>query len=144
MHYPDTAVPGKQGNVVIFGHSSGQWWAPGNYKFIFTLLDKLQPQDKIVIDYQGVRYIYRVYAYKIVEPTDLSVLNQSSDNSLTLITCTPVGTSAKRLIIMAKQIVPNVKEPAAVNQAAELPAQAQGKLPGSSGSFWHNFKDRLF
>jgi sortase A len=144
VHYPDTANPGQRGNVVVFGHSSGQWWAPGDYKFVFTLLDKLQVDDKIVIDYQGVRYIYRMYAYKIVEPTDLSVLNQGNDNTLTLITCTPVGTSAKRLIIIAKQIVPDVKEPTEVNQAAQLPDQAQGKLPGNSGSFWRNFKERLF
>ena len=36
VHYPNTAFPGQVGNMVIFGHSSGQWWAPGTYKFVFT------------------------------------------------------------------------------------------------------------
>jgi sortase (surface protein transpeptidase) len=38
VHYPGTALPGQPGNVAIFGHSSGQVWAPGNYKFFFTHL----------------------------------------------------------------------------------------------------------
>jgi hypothetical protein len=56
VHYPNTAFPGQQGNVVIFGHSSGQWWAPGNYKFVFTLLDKAVIGDRIFLDYQGKGY----------------------------------------------------------------------------------------
>ncbi len=141
VHYPGTANPGQQGNVVIFGHSSGQWWAPGNYKFIFTVLDKVKIGDKIYIDYQGTRYTYRMYDSKIVPPTELSVLNQGSDNILTLITCTPVGTSAKRLIVIAKQIDPPVVKPTQANQAATLPSDAGGKLPGNSGSFWRNLKE---
>lgn len=141
VHYPDTALPGQTGNVVIFGHSSGQWWAPGNYKFIFTLLDKLKPQDLIFIDYQGQRYIYRVYDSFVVKPTDLSVLNQGSKNILTLITCTPVGTSTNRLIIRAQQTVPKVGYNTSSTQAATLPEGASGPLPSSSSGFWHDLKE---
>ena len=141
VHYPETANPGQEGNVVIFGHSSGAWWAPGNYKFVFTLLDKLKTGDKVQIDYQGIRYTYRVYSSKVVLPTDLSVLNQGSDYGLTLITCTPVGTNAKRLIVLAKQINPIVNRSTEVNHAANLPGDAKGKLPGSAPSFWHNLKE---
>jgi LPXTG-site transpeptidase (sortase) family protein len=141
VHYPNTALPGQQGNVVIFGHSSGQWWAPGNYKFVFTLLDKVVIGDRIFLDYQGKRYIYKVYNTQIVQPTDLSVLNQGSSNILTLITCTPVGTSAKRLIVRAQQIVPKVGSSTSSTKPATLPDQAQGNLPGSSGSFWSDLKN---
>jgi hypothetical protein len=82
-----------------------------------------------------------MYDSKVVAPTDLSVLNQGSDNNLTLITCTPVGTSAKRLIIVARQISPPVIKPAVVNQAAQLPPTAKDNLPGSSPSFWQSFKE---
>jgi LPXTG-site transpeptidase (sortase) family protein len=139
VHYPGTAVPGQPGNVVIFGHSSGQWWAPGHYKFIFTLLNKLAYGDKIYIDYQGTRYIYRVSNTKVVLPTDLSVLNQSSGHILTLMTCTPVGTSAKRLIVQAQQIVPKPPADTAANSPAAGPATANGQaaLPGAQ-SFWED------
>lgn len=141
VHYPKTAVPGQPGNVVIFGHSSGQWWAPGNYKFVFTLLDRLRFNDRIFVDYQGTRYIYRVNTISVVTPTDLSVLNQSGDNLLTLITCTPVGTSTNRLIIRARQIVPKVDANTGAAKAASLPAETTEQLPSSDSSVWHNLRE---
>jgi sortase A len=141
VHYPNTAVPGQQGNVVIFGHSSGQWWAPGNYKFVFTLLNKLQYGDTIFVEYQGVRYIYRVSNISVVKPDDLSVLNQGGNSMLTLITCTPVGTSQKRLIVQAQQIVPKPASALDYNQAAKAPQQTTSNLPASSPSFWTSFKE---
>lgn len=140
VHYPNTAFPGQQGNVVIFGHSSGQWWAPGNYKFVFTLLDKLQIQDMIYLNYKGTLYSYRVYDIKVVEPTDLSVLNQGDNNILTLLTCTPVGTSSKRLAIRASQVSPAVGYNVTSTKAATAPAGAVGPLPSNSSSFWKDFK----
>ncbi len=143
VHYPDTAIPGQEGNVAIFGHSSGQWWAPGNYKFVFTLLDKVKIGDKIFIDYHGTRYIYRVYDSFVVAPTNLSVLNQSSNHMLTLITCTPVGTSAKRLIIRAQQYVPKVSNDLTSTKSATLPSGVGTgtTLPGNDSSFWHNLRE---
>lgn len=140
VHYPQTSFPGQQGNVVIFGHSSGQWWAPGNYKFVFTLLDKLKLQDLIFLDYNGTRYIYRVYDITVVKPTDLSVLNQGSNNTLTLITCTPVGTSAKRLIVKATQTSPKVGSNFTSTKPAVLPTGVSGPLPSNSSSFWSDLK----
>ena len=139
VHYPNTAMPGQQGNVVIFGHSSGQWWAPGDYKFVFTLLDKLVYGDIIFINYQGVHYIYRVSNISVVAPSDLTVLNQGGSNTLTLITCTPVGTSAKRLIIQAQQTVPKPADNTAYSQAASQTPDAGKALPSAAPSFWHNF-----
>ena len=142
VHYPNTAVPGHAGNIVIFGHSSGQWWATGNHKFVFTLLNKLKFDDKIFVEYKDVRYIYRVNNIRVVPPTDISVLNQSSNHTLTLITCAPVGLSTSRLIIEAQQIVPTV----ARNTTATTPAKAPSgtskgqKLPSADDSFWDNLK----
>lgn len=107
VHYGTTALPGQAGNVVILGHSSGQLWAPGDYKFVFTLLDKVKDNDRIILDYKGTRYIYKVTGREVVEPNDLTVTQPSAEPKLTLITCTPVGTSKNRLVITAKQIVPN-------------------------------------
>lgn len=141
VHYPTTAVPGKPGNVVIFGHSSGQWWAPGDYKFVFTLLNKLAFDDKFTVDYQGVRYVYRVNNISVVVPTDLSPLNQGSGNTLTLITCSPVGTSNKRLIVRAQQIEPAVATNTTATKPAVQPVTSTKDLPGNRPSFWSSFRD---
>jgi len=143
VHYPETAAPGQEGNVAIFGHSSGVWWEPGNYKFIFTLLDKVKIGDKIFIDYQGTRYIYRVYATKVVAPTDLSVLQQGNGHQLTLITCTPVGTSTNRLIVSAEQYSPKPTASTTPVPTDTLPSGAKGLLPGNSSSVWHDLGEVL-
>ncbi len=107
VHYGNTAAPGQAGNVAIFGHSSNDWWEPGNFKFVFVLLDKLSPGDHISLDYQSKRYTYEVTGSKVVDPTDVSVLNATPTPTLTLITCTPPGTSLRRLVVTAKQIDPS-------------------------------------
>ena len=105
LHYGDTAIPGQTtGNIVIFGHSSGVAWAPGNYKWVFTLLDKLRPGDQIEILYQNIPYTYVVADSLVVKPTDLAITAQTATPMLTLVTCTPVGTSTNRLIVQAKPL----------------------------------------
>jgi sortase A len=126
VHYGSTALPGEQGSVAIFGHSSGLAWAPGDYKFVFTLLEKLKIGDSILLDYKGVRYIYEVSGSEVVRPTDMAVLKQTDKSELLLITCTPVGTSQSRLVIHAKQLRPSpennkVRPVPAANPAAVLP-----------------------
>ncbi len=106
VHFGTTAQPGQKGNMVIVGHSSGQLWAPGNYKFVFTLLNKMRTGDFIFLDYNGSRYIYRMTSSEVIDPTNFAVIQPTDDPELTLITCTPVGTSKNRLVIHAKQISP--------------------------------------
>jgi sortase A len=132
VHYADTAQPGENGNSVIFGHSSNDWWEPGNYKFVFVLLDKLVVGDTFTVNYQSKQYTYQVIETKVVEPTDVSVLNQTADPEMTLITCTPPGTSWKRLIIRAKQISP---APGATQTASAQTPTSNGILPSNSPSF---------
>ncbi|HUS26052.1 MAG TPA: sortase [Nevskiaceae bacterium] len=141
VHYPDTAVPGETGNIVIFGHSSGQWWAPGHYKFVFSLLDKTEKGDQISLDYNGIRYVYQITTKHVVLPDDVSVLNTSTDHKLTLITCTPIGTNYKRLIIEANQISPALTHTTATTTTQKTVPVDQNKLPGSAPSFWQNIKD---
>lgn len=132
VHYGNTPVPGQPGNSVIFGHSSNDWWEPGNYKFIFGLLDKLSLGDRFSVDYQSNRYIYEVSNIRVVAPTDVSVLNATPEPTLTLITCTPPGTSLKRLVISAKQV-----DPAPAMQIAAKSAEptTTAALPGAPASF---------
>lgn len=128
VHYGTTALPGEKGNIAIFGHSSGVAWAPGDYKFVFTLLEKLQDGQQITLDYKGVRYVYVVTGKQVVAPTDMSVLNsKDSQSELSLITCTPVGTSKNRLVVHAKQVSP---DPAA-NKPFTAKSNASNSLPGN-------------
>lgn len=109
IHLVGTATPGSIGNVFITGHSSNYAWAPGQYKSVFALLNKLSVGDIIFLKYQGNIYEYKVYEQSIIKPNDTSVLQQGNKSILTLMTCTPVGTSLNRLIIKANQVYPDPK-----------------------------------
>lgn len=141
-HYGNTPAPGQGGNSVFFGHSSNDWWEPGNYKFVFILLDKLVPGDQFSIDYQGKRFVYQVSGTKVVEPTDLSVLAQSPTPTVTLITCTPPGTSWKRLVVVASQIQPDPNKTTAT-PAQSTPQSPLSALPGSPSSLGSQFSQGL-
>lgn len=104
VHYPGTAQPGQDGNVVITGHSSYFAWDPGRFKDVFALLHEVNIGDSIIMYYNQQKYLYKVYDRLVVMPDQVDVLTQSGENRLTLITCTPVGTNLKRLIILAKPL----------------------------------------
>lgn len=101
------AFPGQIGNTVISGHSAGDIYSSNQYKFIFSGLERLVNGDLIYIDYNKVRYTYRMYDRKTVEPSDVAALAYTGDKPiLTLITCWPLGTSRYRLLIFGEQISP--------------------------------------
>jgi sortase A len=104
VHYGGTGLPGQYGTAVIFGHSElPQFFSPTNYKSIFSLLPTLKIGDKILINFDGVDYTYRVYDMIVLQPTDLTALEQNFDDSyLTLVTCVPPGTLWARLNVRAK------------------------------------------
>lgn len=104
-HYAGTAKPGQIGNVFITGHSSYYYWDKGKYKTVFSLLNKLEPGDQIGISFQNKFYTYQVYDKVVVLPQDLEVLEQGGNaKTLSLMTCTPVGTAWKRLVVKTKLI----------------------------------------
>lgn len=104
VHYLPQSLPGEYGNVVIFGHSTlTQLYNVKDYKTIFTFLPKLDKNDKIYVTVNGVEYEYEIYSMTVVNPDQVSVLEQKTDASyLTLITCVPPGTWWQRLVVKAK------------------------------------------
>jgi sortase A len=104
VNYRGTSIPGKNGNAVIFGHSTlPQLFDPKNYKTIFANIHKLKNDDIIYVTINGTTYAYRIFKAIVVDSGDSSALTQNYDNSyLTLVTCTPPGTIWKRLVVMAK------------------------------------------
>ena len=107
IHLAGTALPGQNGNVFVTGHSSNYIWSPGSFKDVFSLLNRLVIGDFVYLKYQNKIYAYKIGEIKVVDPTDLSVLNQAGESRLTLMTCTPVGTTLNRLILVADQVFPN-------------------------------------
>lgn len=98
-----TALPNETtGNVVLSGH---QWYpgdAPG-YK-VFENLDSLSKDDDVSLQYGGKKYTYKVREVKVVEPTDVSILEQTENPQLTLYTCYPRFSTEKRLVYVADLI----------------------------------------
>jgi LPXTG-site transpeptidase (sortase) family protein len=106
VRYPQTALPNQIGNVFLTGHSSNYWWDKGHYKTIFALLDKLVAGDVVYIKFGGRLYTYKVAAQKIIKPTETSVLSPTKTPVLSLMTCTPTGTSLLRRVVTANLISP--------------------------------------
>lgn len=102
-HYKGTAYPGKKGNCFIFGHSEYYWDKPGDYKQIFKNLNQLEEGDQIRIKSDKKEYQYIVSETKIVGPKDITVLSQTKDYRLTLMTCWPPGSTAQRLVVVAEK-----------------------------------------
>lgn len=104
VNYDGTAIPPEKGNAVIFGHSTlPQLFDPKNYKAIFATAYKLQNGDVIEATVSGVTYTYKIYSITVVDADDTSIFTQDySQQTLTIVTCTPPGTTWKRLIIRAK------------------------------------------
>jgi sortase A len=95
-HLPDTPLPWENGNTAFAGHRDG----------LFRPLKDIQIGDEIYFRTSRDEFRYRVTGTSIVTPDDVSVLEQRSRSSLTLITCYPfyfVGNAPKRFIIHASR-----------------------------------------
>lgn len=104
IQFPGTPIPPATGNTAIFGHSTlPQWFDPHNPKAIFATALDVKVGDAINITIGSRIYNYRVISMNIVEADDTSYLAQDTDGSyVSIITCTPPGTTWKRLVIKAK------------------------------------------
>lgn len=98
---PWGSTPDKGGNTVLFGHRFLH--LPPSKNTLFRL-DEIELGDTFEVDWQGETLTYKVSEIKIVEPSDLSVLKQTTEPTITLITCTPKFTTKQRLIVSAIQI----------------------------------------
>lgn len=136
VHYAASPEPGEVGNSVIVGHSSNNILNSGQYKFAFVLLRRLEIDDTFFIEKDGQRYTYKIFEKTVVSPNQTEVLGPSSrDNTMTLITCDPPGTSINRLIIVAEQITPDPAE----NTEAMIDVEAisnSAELPSNAPSLW--------
>jgi LPXTG-site transpeptidase (sortase) family protein len=96
-HRPQTSTPDKGGNTVLAGHR----FTYTEPKGIFYYLDKVSLDERIALYWQGTKYVYKVTEIKVVPPTEISVEYPTSDNRLTLYTCTPLWSPKQRLVVIA-------------------------------------------
>jgi sortase A len=93
-HIPGTSLPGQEGNIAIAGHRDT----------FFRGLRKIRRGDEITLTTLGGFHRYLVDFTEIVDPENVTVLNQSNDPILTLVTCYPfyyVGSAPQRFIVRA-------------------------------------------
>jgi sortase A len=100
-HAKGTSLPGEDGTVFLFAHSSGMPWELTRFNTIFLRLGELKKGDAILIVKNGKKFHYIVSDKKEVWPTEVNYLISSNKNELILQTCTPIGTSLKRLLVFA-------------------------------------------
>jgi sortase A len=83
-----------------------------------------------MVQRDGKTYTYEVSSQRIVKPDDVSVIQPTSDNRLTLITCYPtyyIGPAPERLIVTSKL----VGEPdARASREVSSSQPSTKKLPG--------------
>jgi sortase A len=90
-----TSDPGLAGNVVLSAHDDV-------FGEIFRDLDRLQPGDQVILFTAQKQFVYIVTGSQIVAPTQLDVMNPTSEVTVTLISCYPYLVDTKRIIVFAK------------------------------------------
>lgn len=132
-----SAYPGEVGNFVVTGHSAGDVYSSNPYKYIFSGLERLEDGDLIYANYNSTRYTYRVTRKEVVEPSNVAALVMETDKPLiTLVTCTPLGTSRYRLLVTGEQISPNY-EGSSESSSYEAPTvDESGSLPSNEATFF--------
>ncbi len=93
-HYPDTALPGQGRTIGIAGHRT-------TYGAPFNDIDSFQQGDRIELEMPYGTFTYRVRDTKIVDPTEVSIVDDTGRELLVLTACHPLYSAAKRYAVFA-------------------------------------------
>jgi len=105
-HALGTGKPGEGKNIFLFAHSSADLLTATRYNSVFYLLHKLEEGSLISVWYQGSEYKYQVNSVKYVSSSSIEYLRDpGNEETLTLMTCWPPGTTFKRLIVQADLVL---------------------------------------
>lgn len=94
-HHIGSANPGERGNCVISAHNDvfGQ---------IFRDLPDLTLGDEVLVHTASQVYRYVVTQRRIIEPTEVSVMEDTASPVLTLISCYPYGINTHRIVVIGE------------------------------------------
>ena len=99
-HRPKSSSPDLGSNTVLVAHRFLYTSGPNT----FYHLDKLSVGDHFSIWWSGIRYEYEVFLTETVYPSDLKIEASSTEQLVTLWTCTPLFSASKRLVVVAKLV----------------------------------------
>ena len=92
-----TANPGEVGNVVLSAHND-------IFGELFRNLDQLQPGDEIILSTGVQDFVYKVTGFRIVKPTEVSVMDPTPRATVTLISCYPYLIDSERIIVFGELV----------------------------------------
>ena len=94
-HHIGSANPGERGNCVISAHNDifGQ---------IFRDLPDLDLGDEVLVHTASQVYRYTITQKRIIEPTEVRVMDPTSSPVLTLISCYPYGIDTHRIVAIGE------------------------------------------
>jgi sortase A len=96
-HIQGTSVPGQPGNIGIAAHRDT----------FFRPLRNVRLNDIVMLTTLRGEFDYRVVSTRVVSPEEVSVLNPSEHEILTLVSCYPfyfVGPAPNRFIVRAERV----------------------------------------
>lgn len=99
--YPGATSPGSPGNIPIVGHRT-------SHAKPFSRFDLLRPGDVAHLDTPSARYTYVLVEDRVVRDDEIWVLgsaplpSRATEPLLTLITCTPEGSTSHRWVWFAR------------------------------------------
>ncbi len=106
-HFRGTPLPGDGGNSFIYGHSAVESFFSRHRDLpetIFSRLNDIDIGQKVVVNKDDKVLEYTVRSKKIVEPEDFTILQPlQNKETVTLMTCWPLGLGTKRLIVVAER-----------------------------------------
>lgn len=103
-HHSNSLRPGEGGNIVMSGHIRHP--REGNVFARLPDIPGMLERGEVVtvtLYTADAQYDYRVVETKVVEPTELSVLDPTPEETLTLITCVPDWVFDHRLVVICKR-----------------------------------------
>lgn len=104
-HAKGTYLPGQGGSVYIFGHSTDYVWNVSQINAQFYLLKELVEGDEVNVFFNNKRFRYKVTKKYVVGASDVSIMQPQRDKEILILqTCTPPGTTWKRLIVEAEPV----------------------------------------
>ncbi|MFH0948720.1 MAG: sortase [Elusimicrobiota bacterium] len=103
VHWPDSDLPGEQGQILFLGHSAPPNWPKIRYEWVFSRVSELKTGDEILITLNNQKYSYIVTRQIFLERGEAIPENQDKQKSfIFLITCWPPGKDIRRLAVEAQ------------------------------------------
>ena len=119
-HYPQSQIPGEEGNFSLFGHRN-------SYGQPLINIQKLQVDDEVIVETKDFWFVYILKHDKIVRPSatwvtgvnrlpELGLATNEPFKVITLITCEPRHSTEKRWVWwgVLKAVFPHATPPPAL------------------------------